>query len=291
MIIIKAFVLNGFFSLIQPHTHFMPNLPMGEYRTVFEKLYPCDSTRNYPLQFNNYFNKITSNTTELKGNITALIPFDDTLTFDMNFASWGSTGGWKPNSYIYITKKACSALKNLGGKLWLTVSEAFNFPNAHCPIPVGTYITSGIDLRKFEDHSFPKVYFYGKYKVVFKVKNKENKVLGCENLEISLIRPLTKITYNVTFFSLTQWQNRFMPNLHVGEYCTVTKRAYFCESIINHSFKFNYYLSKKTSILSQLKGNITFDDIFIVDVNFASWRVTGDWTPNSFVYITKNACS
>lgn len=58
----------------------------GEYRTVFEKLYPCDSTRNYPLQFNNYFNKITSNTTELKGNITALIPFDDTLTVSTNLS-------------------------------------------------------------------------------------------------------------------------------------------------------------------------------------------------------------
>ncbi|XP_016662300.1 uncharacterized protein LOC107884518 [Acyrthosiphon pisum] len=192
MIIIKVFVLHGFFSLIQPHTHFMPNLPMGEYRTVFDKLYPCDSTRNYSFQFNNYFNKKTAIITELKGNVTILIPFDDTLTLDINFSSWGSTGGWIPNSNTYITKKGCSALKNLGGNAWLTVTKDFNIPNASCPVPVGTYITSGIDLKKFEDHNFPKVYFYGKYKLVFKVKNIEGKVLGCEIVEVNLIRPWEK---------------------------------------------------------------------------------------------------
>lgn len=56
----------------------------------------------------------------------------------------------------------------------------------------GTYITSGIDLKKFEDHNFPKVFFYGKYKLVFKMKNKENKVLGCRIMEINLIRPWEK---------------------------------------------------------------------------------------------------
>jgi len=53
----------------------------------------------------------------------------------------------------------------------------------------GTYITSGIDLKKFEEHNFPKVYFYGKYKLVFKLKNKEDKVVGCEIVELSIIRP------------------------------------------------------------------------------------------------------
>jgi len=56
----------------------------------------------------------------------------------------------------------------------------------------GTYITSGIDLKKLEDHNFPKVYFYGKYKLVFKVKNIENKVLGCEIVEVNIIRPWEK---------------------------------------------------------------------------------------------------
>jgi len=51
---------------------------------VFDKLYPCGSTRNYSLQFNNYFSKTTSNTTELKGNITFLIPLDDTLIVSTN---------------------------------------------------------------------------------------------------------------------------------------------------------------------------------------------------------------
>jgi len=75
--------------IIDVHNLFMTFLHMyvyllfllqGEYRTVFDKLYSCDSTRNYSLQFNNYFNKKTAIITELKGNVTTLIPFDDTLT-------------------------------------------------------------------------------------------------------------------------------------------------------------------------------------------------------------------
>jgi len=53
----------------------------------------------------------------------------------------------------------------------------------------GTYISSGIDLKEIEDHNFPKVYFYGRYKVIFKIKDVENNILGCGVVELSLIRP------------------------------------------------------------------------------------------------------
>jgi len=33
------------------------------------------------------------------------------------------------------------------------------------------------------------VYFYGRYKVIFKVKDEENNILGCGVVELSLIRP------------------------------------------------------------------------------------------------------
>jgi len=36
------------------------------------------------------------------------------------------------------------------------------------------------------------VYFYGKYRAVFKVKNVENEVLGCGVLEFNLRRPWEK---------------------------------------------------------------------------------------------------
>jgi len=49
-------------------------------------------------------------------------------------------------------------------------------------------MTSGLDVKELEDHNFPKVYFYGKYKIVYKFKNAENKVLGCLIVEFSLVR-------------------------------------------------------------------------------------------------------
>jgi len=46
-----------------------------------------------------------------------------------------------------------------------------------------------MDVKELEDRNFPKVCFYGKYKLTNKTKNIENKVLGCFVLELSLKRP------------------------------------------------------------------------------------------------------
>jgi len=35
----------------------------------------------------------------------------------------------------------------------------------------------------------PKVYFYGRYKFVAKVKSKDNKLVGCMAYEVELLRP------------------------------------------------------------------------------------------------------
>jgi len=51
---------------------------------------------------------------------------------------------------------------------------------------------SELDVKELQDHNFPKVYFYGKYKVVFKIKNEKNNILGCVVIEISLTRPWEK---------------------------------------------------------------------------------------------------
>lgn len=56
----------------------------------------------------------------------------------------------------------------------------------------GTYITSGVDLKELEDHNAPKVYFYGKYKLLMKIKNAGKKVLGCAIVELNLVRPWEK---------------------------------------------------------------------------------------------------
>lgn len=54
-------------------------LLQGEYRTSIDRVYPCESTVNHTFQFNVYTSKKTSSIAELKGNITFLQPFDDTV--------------------------------------------------------------------------------------------------------------------------------------------------------------------------------------------------------------------
>ncbi|KAL4084174.1 hypothetical protein QTP88_028007 [Uroleucon formosanum] len=133
--ILKTFGLILFFSLSQCKNHLMPNLPMGEYRIVVDKVYRCESRKNHSIKFNLYSSKKTLRITELKGNVTLLTPLDDTLIVDVHFLSWGSTGGWIPNAYIINSKNACSILKKLFGNAWFTLSNDFNLP-VSCPIPV-----------------------------------------------------------------------------------------------------------------------------------------------------------
>jgi len=57
----------------------------------------------------------------------------------MNAASWSLTGGWKPNSAVYIAKNACSSSKTVLGNVWYSLIKAFNLPKSTCPIPSVTY--------------------------------------------------------------------------------------------------------------------------------------------------------
>jgi len=47
-------------------------------------------------------------------------------------------------------------------------------------------------VKELEDNNFPKVYFYGKYKMSIIIKNEDKKALACEVIELSLIRPWEK---------------------------------------------------------------------------------------------------
>jgi len=70
------------FNILYLHNNskYLLFLFQGEYRLVFDKLYPCGSRTNHTIQFNSYSSKKTSTTTEVKGNITMLTPFDDKVT-------------------------------------------------------------------------------------------------------------------------------------------------------------------------------------------------------------------
>ncbi|KAF0752510.1 Uncharacterized protein FWK35_00023147, partial [Aphis craccivora] len=309
MVIVIVFVLIAFISESNSNSNFMPNLPMisykicGQYRTVFEKTYTCESTNL--IQFNLYFSKKTFNITEMKGNLTFLVPLDDTLTLDINAASWGSIGGWKPNAMVYITKNACSNFKKVLGKVWTTLTDSFSMHINSCPIPRGTFITTFVDLKELEKHNAPKVFFYGKYKYVFKFKNGQNKIL---------------VFVLIAFLSLSNSKSHCSHNLLMGECRTVFEKIYSFKS--TNAFELNkntFNITEKKGIITlllpvddtltgeyrvifertlsitELKGNVTFmiplDDTLTLDVNVASWSLNGGWKPNSIVYITKNACT
>lgn len=162
----------------------------GEYRILASAVNQCeDQPKNLPLKANLYLSKKSSNTTEVRGNLSLEILFDDSLTLDTNFASWSLTGGWKPNSLIYVTKNACSKAKSILGNAWYSFLKTVNSTTTNCPLPMGIYQISGYDTALLNDNNFPKVYFYGKYKYVGKIKNKYNKVVGCITAELSFVRP------------------------------------------------------------------------------------------------------
>ncbi|XP_060875946.1 uncharacterized protein LOC132949197 [Metopolophium dirhodum] len=189
MILFKVFVFVGFLSVLKAQTKFMPNLPMGAYRLIFSAIYQCDKTKDLPIKMNVYLSKKTFNSTEMKGNFTLDIPFEDSYILDANFASWSLTGGWKPNSLVYVTDNACTKLKIILGNAWFSILKAFNFSTTNCPLSVGIFKSTGFDTILYNDNNFPKVYFYGKYKFTGKLKDKKNKQLACIVAELNVMRP------------------------------------------------------------------------------------------------------
>ncbi|XP_022171307.1 uncharacterized protein LOC111034397 [Myzus persicae] len=157
MILFKVYVFVGFLSVLKAQIQLMPNLPLGEYRIIFRAIY---RTKDLPFKINEYLSKKSINSTEMRGNFSLDIPFEDSYTgsifkiLDANFASWSLIGGWKPNSIVN-----------------------------------GTYESSEFDKSLYNDNNFPKEYFYGKYKFIGKIKDKKYKQLACIVAEMSAIRP------------------------------------------------------------------------------------------------------
>lgn len=115
--VLSSYILAGLLLLSESQDKFLPNLPVvnyqitrtlfwlikcilvcynrrcilaifvtlqGEYRLVFETLSPCEPTKNHQIQFNIYFSKKSSNSNEIKGNITGTTYFDDNSTVSTN---------------------------------------------------------------------------------------------------------------------------------------------------------------------------------------------------------------
>ncbi|CAH1714092.1 uncharacterized protein LOC114128780 [Aphis gossypii] len=191
----KFLLINFIVSLIFVNSEIykpllLPQLPFGEYRINYLGLTRCTAMPLLvdKILFNFYLSKKSANTTEIRGNLTNFVQFDDSLNLELNMAVKDSIGGWKDNAFVFKQPKACTSLKKLFGEAWTHVMEGVGVYNATCPIPVGLYKLSGIDTAVFSLVNFPKTYFYGVYKFRF-FFTKNNEVYGCTILVIELKRP------------------------------------------------------------------------------------------------------
>ncbi|XP_060840903.1 uncharacterized protein LOC132921740 [Rhopalosiphum padi] len=188
----KCLIINlvVFIIFVNSDSHkplFLPNLPFGEYRINYLGLLRCESIPN-KIVFHLYLSKKSANATEIKGNITNYIPFDDSLNLELNLAVKDSIGGWKENAFILKKSKSCSSLKILLGDVWTKVMEGGGAYNATCPLPKGFYKVHGVDTSVFNSVNVPKTFFYGVYKVRFSI-TKINDVYGCFIVIIEVKRP------------------------------------------------------------------------------------------------------
>ncbi|XP_050539642.1 uncharacterized protein LOC126904563 [Daktulosphaira vitifoliae] len=186
IIAINIFIsLNSIFSI--ERTPFMPNLPVGPFKTKFKFVSICNDTIDYPLKFNYYITKPTPTQILLKGNITFNIPLDDRLYFNFNMAIWSKIGGWKDNAFIYKNKGACLTMKFFMKNMWNEYLSKHHFTD--CPIKPGFYKVDSYDLSQVAEANFPNQFFYGSYKTSLYFTDEQNVQVGCILFISDVLRP------------------------------------------------------------------------------------------------------
>ncbi|XP_022177761.1 uncharacterized protein LOC111038828 isoform X2 [Myzus persicae] len=120
-------------SICMSDVSLISSLKFGEYKLIFKQIFKCNSSQVYKIQFNHYIIP-TANSTKLKGNITMLIPYDDTMSIEINMAMRDSFGNWKDNTIIQKSPNACSKIKLGFGNSWNKYLNSFGINNTACPI-------------------------------------------------------------------------------------------------------------------------------------------------------------
>ncbi|XP_060847243.1 uncharacterized protein LOC132926848 [Rhopalosiphum padi] len=162
-------------------------LPIGEYKVIINQFFKCNPSQEYKIQHNFYIVH-TKNTTLFKGNITLLIPFDDTMSMEFNLAMRDSFGKWRDNTLVQKSPKACSVVKQVIGNSWNNYLNSFGIKNHACPISPGVYTSgNGMDTSIFKDANFPRQFIYGTYKLRYSY-NRNNEILSCNNYVFEIKR-------------------------------------------------------------------------------------------------------
>eukprot|EP00102_Acyrthosiphon_pisum_P026891 XP_016664101.1 PREDICTED: uncharacterized protein LOC107885128 [Acyrthosiphon pisum] len=169
----------------------LPQLPAGKYRLNVLAMIRCSSlsvVTNNKMKFELYVSKKSANTTEILGNVTLLVPFDDSFNLEFDFAIKDSIGGWKENAYLYKSPNAYTMIKMFLGGAWTKITNGIGIYNATYPIPAGFYKGSGINTADLMLTNFPKTFFYGTYRMSCYI-TKNHETYGCAKIIVEVKRP------------------------------------------------------------------------------------------------------
>ncbi|VVC44534.1 Hypothetical protein CINCED_3A007757 [Cinara cedri] len=256
---------DGFAESFHFNTNKCP-ISAGEYIVGYKALMACEKHDDYLIEHNLYFSKKSSNVTEVKGNITFKVDYDDSVKFNARLAIKDSIGGWKDNAVIYSAPTGCTAWKFFLGSYWDNFSDTFHFNTKKCPIPKGVYKSSGFELPAvISTSNFPRKFFYGTYKFRIYYHNSSKKEVGCIIMVVE------------------------------GEYIVGYKALMACEKHDDYLIEHNLYFSKKSSNVTEVKGNITFkvdyDDSVKFNARLAIKDSIGGWKDNAVIYSAPTGCT
>ncbi|XP_050441498.1 uncharacterized protein LOC126846258 [Adelges cooleyi] len=178
-------------GIIYTERIYYPTLPFGEYKVKFKAVFQCDDKIDYLIKTNVHLHRATKTKTEIRGNITMDVPFDDSIKLKFNMAILDRIGGWKDNAYVFNTTNGCTTLKTFFRKeFWTSYTNNNNNTSVlECPVPSGFYEMDGLDLTLVQKLNIPKKFFYGTYKLYLYYTDENDTTIGCTVFVFEILRP------------------------------------------------------------------------------------------------------
>ncbi|XP_014240917.1 uncharacterized protein LOC106661790 [Cimex lectularius] len=146
----------------------------------------CEETKIF---FTNYkIRKLNRTSYFYSGELNLTIPWSDDVKMMVDISTWGN-GGWKPNFYNWEVGGLCSGLEKYTLKF---KNDLFSFLHHPCPVPVGVYNITNLNLSQASERL--KTLVYGKFKAMAKGYDQTGKCVMCWNFVCNCIPKKKKNT-------------------------------------------------------------------------------------------------
>ncbi|XP_050538366.1 uncharacterized protein LOC126903875 isoform X2 [Daktulosphaira vitifoliae] len=161
--------------------------PKGPFWMDIKEYIRCNSSIEYPIQYNMFTHKAKNYSQLIFGNITLRQPFDDSMDMHILSGRHDSNHGLFKEISLVNVKNACSSMKSgmYGEKAWKSFVDAFQIPTVTCPWPKGVYFSKGFDTASMKESNMPKIIMYGRYTVRL-LFLKKNNVISCTRFVVDL---------------------------------------------------------------------------------------------------------